>query len=683
VKRTNDLSLAWSRLLLATAGAISVGILLFDRLPILFLDLALRLPSDSNALLLFAFKSFVAAIPVLVPTFLMGMFFPLALGMISQYREPVGNSVGMLYMYNTIGSIVGSAIAGFVVIPLLGLQGGLVLCVSLYLFCAWFLLAAEKNERRNSYALFACVGLIGVLLLPTWDSGRMGLGMFRLSRYRSMDYKRAIQTGNVLFYREGVSATVSVEGGNIHRVLKVNGKAEASTVGDRATQISISAIPIAWHRDAQDVAIIGWGSGMTVGAALHFPLRRLDALEIEPAVVAGSKFFEPWNFHPLRDKRLRLIYNDGRNFLATSKQQYDVIISQPSNPWISGVSNLFTREYFELVRRRLRKGGIFCQWVQLYEISDRNVSSILYSLQSVFPYTRLFEVGPLDTDTFIIASMEPQYIDLQHLNKQIKSQRYRELFRQARIVDAHDLLPRFLMGEREIANMHKEFPAPLNTDAYNILEFSTPLDLVKATHDSRWGKVVKAMGRPYQSYLSTDPKSLSVNQRAELLGQVAKAYLRYGDWEQAEKILERAIKLWPELPEQARYRRLVSLMSLLEPEPSLPELSQIKEVLQRTSTQPATPSTPSPRERLSSQIRDYLTGQGFFEKNETDECLYKFEPLTQCADFIRIFPQIWYYMGACSMRKDRYEQAFAYFSRYIREYAIVIPHKSSTQPAPQ
>ena len=172
--------------------------------------------------------------------------------------------------------------------------------------------------------------------------------MFRLALARDV-----LETGRwtdpkLVYYRDGISTTVSVDQwSGKHYSLKNNGKVDASTGDDMPTQITVGLLPMLVHPRAPelrpDVALIGYASGVTAGAILQYPVRRLDVVELEPAIIEASAFFEHVNNRPLDDKRLRLLTDDGRNFLAAGSKRYDVIINEPSNPWITGVSNLFTQ----------------------------------------------------------------------------------------------------------------------------------------------------------------------------------------------------------------------------------------------------------------------------------------------------------------------------------------------------
>src|SRR5262249_28607711 len=184
---------------------------------------------------------------------------------------------------------------------------------------------------------------------------------------------------------------------------------DASTRVDMPNQVLLGHLPLLFHPRPRDVLVVGLGSGVTAGSALDYAVERVTVVELESAVVRASRFFEPLNQRPLADPRTRLLINDARSVLALSREQFDVIISEPSNPWLGGVASLFTAEFFGLGRARLRPGGIFAQWLQLYQLTPKMVRSVLATFQAVFPYTVVFRTSI--GDTVLVGSQTPLRID--------------------------------------------------------------------------------------------------------------------------------------------------------------------------------------------------------------------------------------------------------------------------------
>jgi spermidine synthase len=175
----------------------------------------------------------------------------------------------------------------------------------------------------------------------------------------------SVYAADVLYYRDGQATTVTIERHGDKIALKNNGKVEASSSFDMPTQILVGLVPVVLHDgDHQAVAVVGYGSGVTVGAIAEAPeVDRVDVVELEPAVYeAADHFFGPHNHHPEANPKVHRHVGDGRNFLTARPARYDVIVSEPSNPWIAGVAGLFTREFYAFAKGRLAPGGVFCQW---------------------------------------------------------------------------------------------------------------------------------------------------------------------------------------------------------------------------------------------------------------------------------------------------------------------------------
>ena len=192
--------------------------------------------------------------------------------------------------------------------------------------------------------------------------------------------------------------------------------------------------------------MIGYGSGVTVGAALQFPVSRLDVIEIEPAVVEAAKFFGPYNHNAHEDPRLRVYYDDGRNFLQSTTTLYDVIISEPSNPWLAGVASLFTEEFFASVKARLRPNGVFLQWLQLYEISPQSIQLVLRTFHASFPQGVVFCAGPYSPDLLLVALPNGQKISPEALAELWRIPGVAAEFQRAKLNHPYDLMSLLLVG---------------------------------------------------------------------------------------------------------------------------------------------------------------------------------------------------------------------------------------------
>jgi spermidine synthase len=334
------------------------------------------------------------------------------------------------------------------------------------------------------------------------------------SRVVDTDEEPTVGQG-ITFHREGVATTASILRAVdeslsdaacwVRRTLLVNGKPDASInalharprsgcaallqgplppatsispTGDTETQILSGLLPICVHGGVappQDVLVIGWGSGITVGAALRAPIRRLIAVELEARVIEAARAFEPENHAPQRDPRLRLATEDGRNYLAATDEAFDVIISEPSNPWIAGCGNLFTREFFRSVRDRLRPDGVFLQWLQAYEIAPENVWSLLGTLADEFE-VHVFSPARASSDLLLVARRRRGPLPWSAMERCLAQPGVRAELSRIAISEPADLAARLLAGPSGVRRLSAG--APRNTDDNARIEFAAPKDLI-------------------------------------------------------------------------------------------------------------------------------------------------------------------------------------------------------------
>ncbi|HEY0711406.1 MAG TPA: fused MFS/spermidine synthase, partial [Polyangia bacterium] len=385
---------------LCIVAAVGFSYVVTDELPFFFAWLLSSTRAGVDTIQICQFVAVCAS--VLPATFLMGGVFPFTVRIITGRLEHLARDLGNAYALNTIGAIVGSFASGFVVLPLLGLQRGIYAAALIALTVAVLLFLVAPGLPRARRAVGITVAVVCALagpLLPRWNLVNLSVGFFRVSIAK--DYierrkeKKAWEKPKLVFYEDGVSTTVSVDQWGKTYSMKNNGKVDASSDADMPTQISVGLLPLLLYPHDVDkrpprAALIGYGSGVTAGAMTQFPISSLEVVELEPAVYRAAHFFDHINHQPTRDPRVTARIGDGRNFLTQRRDRFDVIVSQPSNPWITGVSNLFTREYFRDIRSRLADDGIFCQWAQLYEMAPWNVKTIYRTLREEFRHVLVF-----------------------------------------------------------------------------------------------------------------------------------------------------------------------------------------------------------------------------------------------------------------------------------------------------
>ena len=459
----------------------------FERLPDLVLAISARTaPSAASALLTQFALSFLVMI---VPTTIFGATFPCAVQICARILPSLGRDTGMVYTVNTTGTILGALLAGFLIVPSLGAQASMVVAAGANAAVGLALIAVSAPARpvwRSAVAvLVALVFVAGVVLLPRWDRGVMAGGVsIYLQRYvfakdPAALFRTAAASRQLLFYREGVNATVVVERTERMTSLKVDGKVDASNGVDMLTQLMLGHLPLLLHPHAERVLVIGLGSGVTAGAiAQHPTVREIDVVELEPAVVEASSFFARENRDVLRDPRVRLVIGDGRNFVLAATKRYDVISSEPSNPWIAGVASLFSREFYQLARQRLAEGGIMVQWVHGYNLFPEALRMVMNTFRGVFPHSTLWRT--IQGDYLLVGTFSPLAVEYGQLEQRISaSASLRDDLASLRLELPVDLLPLFVLDEDGLARFADG--AAENTDDRPLLEFSAPLALYADT----------------------------------------------------------------------------------------------------------------------------------------------------------------------------------------------------------
>lgn len=478
------------------AASSALGLLVFQRLPQQMFDLSNAVGADWGLLTL-AQLALVAEV-LLVPCVLLGAVFPVATRLLQ--REDGGHAVGTAYAVNTVGTIAGSLVAGFFLIPALGVQGTQVLSIMLTALLG--VIALGLGHRRSPVppnALLAALGLFAVtfvatVLAPRWDPVLMSAGTYRPFHAANLEssFRASGETGEavrtvaaaqrVLYYRDGINASVLVatDQDSIRRWMRVGGKIDAST-GDMTTQVLLGLLPAALADSAARTLVVGHGSGFTAAAALAGGAGPTDIVELERGVIEGSRFFHAPGEDPLDDPRVTLHMDDARTLLAHGRGRYGLIISEPSNPWIAGVNNLFTVDFYERVRRRLEPDGVFCQWVQLYELSPQTFGSMVGSFLKVFPDAQMFCIWR-SSDLILISAPPGRPLSLRRLSTPV-ARRQLELARIGGGDAAPEKLATFYSTPlRYLTPL--SVGVPLNRDDRPYVEYRAPRDMVEIGRSS-------------------------------------------------------------------------------------------------------------------------------------------------------------------------------------------------------
>ena len=508
-------------------------------LPLAFVKLYYELPPIARAIdphqasvlvgtLLWPAKCLFAMTVMAPPAFFMGATFPLLVR--AAAAGDLGRAVGRVYSANTAGSLCGAFLAGFVLLPWLHVRGTVLFCIGVNVLAAVLATFGERGEaaRRTAPLAFgaALLGLALPLAAPSWNPMLMTTGIYKYVDNLDEDATQAdiqrqmIDRYELLYYAEGLSTVVTVarnyKTGNVW--LANNGKIDASSTTDMPTQLLVSHLPFLFTGDdAENVMVIGLASGITLGAAtLHPEVKSIDVVELEPKIHRATEYFRHVNHDALDDPRVHPIANDGRNqLLLTPPGTYDIIVCEPSNPWLTGVSNLFTLEFFEMGKSRLAPGGVWAQWVQMYGMDGRDMKSVMRTFATVFPYAHTFATIE-DADLVMIGSDRP--LDLTVATARALRTKHPALTADLDRIELKDewlLLGTWLFDRDQMLSFsetHRErivddlrpdlveygpsVPVPLNTDDNMLVEFSAPKNLHRETSTGNFLMLRAAQGVP-------------------------------------------------------------------------------------------------------------------------------------------------------------------------------------------
>ncbi len=456
----------------------------------------------------------VSAVLELLPAISMGLLFPLFVRMTQAGAERVGAAVGNIYAWNTLGSIAGASLTALLLFPTIGTAGAMALAVALYLVA---LLAVIPWQGKADFAwaggaAIAGAAIVAVLAQPI-DPRLTNLGLYiygdAVPTQAGPDWMSTITP---LYFKEGASSNVLVnsEASGVLS-LRVNGKVDASNGGDMTTQLGLAYFPRLFKPDAKEVLVIGFGSGCTSGASLLFPGTRVTCCEIEPAVYGASGEFADYNHRPQEKSRawlearnaelpqserlspeqidaaarFSMVFGDGRTAIQGADRKYDLIISEPSNPWLAGVSNLFTQEFFRAVRERLTDDGVLAQWIQTYNFTLSDYLMIVRTLRSEFPHFGVVLCAN-GLDTVLLASnrpLRPRPEQLAALQKVVDAspEILGDFKRWFGKTDVRKLLvENYQLGEEQFDKLlARDSSRELNTDLHLRLEFDAPLHLFR------------------------------------------------------------------------------------------------------------------------------------------------------------------------------------------------------------
>jgi spermidine synthase len=529
---------------------------LFERLPLIFVRL-LHGFGDTFTVFLYL-QIFLSALVMFVPTVLLGMTFPLVARLFTQSLYRVGSGVGSSYAANTVGAVLGAFAGGFILIPNIGVQNTIIFGVVLNLLIGcWLLVSDARLSAVPRFGLGVAVLVLAAIIpfkIKRWDPSVLTSGVTIYNdRYEALpsDSLRIeeMKRDEVLFYREGLTTTVSVHKilGSDYLYFKSNGKIDGS-YGDALSQLMTSYIAMMLHPKAETALTIGLGSGMSAKALATFKsLKSIEVIEIEPAMIEASKFFDRQSVRVdkfpagvsfpaddskgrvwynaaekriyykgvmseatrtelmnrsedkdyrgmidrlyrnarhsrhssvLEDPRVRVIPTDGRNYILATPKFYDVITAEPSNPWIAGIANLYTREFYRVIKSKIKDDGIFAQWFHNYSMSPDDFRMVFRTFAEAFPYVSLWSMK--ESDFLLVGSKKEQKFDYPAVKAIFdNNEMLRSDLQYLGLSDVYAVQGFYRMNRDGFLAFSKG--ARINTDDGAQLEFSAPKNLRRAT----------------------------------------------------------------------------------------------------------------------------------------------------------------------------------------------------------
>ena len=734
------------------------------------------------------FFMFLTAMLCTLPATLgMGAMFPLTIRVWTAGGGAIAEDVAIVYSGNTVGSIVGSWLPGFVLMPLIGMERTLHVGIVLNMLLALMMLIAgaaepedaeekakfERGERKTKpgelptwhaitvYILAPAIpAMLALLWLGSqrpeirWNQTQMTLGVFRVSLAQGMLDPTSWGQPDLVYYHDGLSTTVTVERWGHHFALKNNGKVDASNGDDMPTQITVAAYPLLMHEGGPtdlDVAVVGFGSGVTVGSTLSFPVRSVDVIELERAIPEAARFFQDVNlleytldeFPYVEMDRLTIYNDDGRNYLAATDRMYDVIISEPSNPWITGVSDLFTIDHFRIAKRRLRTGGIYCQWVQLYEMSPENIKTIFRTFAETYQHVIVFAADDHSSDTVMLGSDAPLPLDLARLDASWDlsvpgRMTVRDQLGRADIHSSHDVFARVLLASRDEVMTYAQIedrlvehewqvdwgstntgtcdPATcrrrrveINTDDNAVIEFAAPRDLIGFERYEGYLSTIYSHTWPFARLESQLENFGEGNERARNLAELAMSLVAHGRYDQAAEFIEQSQRAGRARETAVALEVLTHLISS-DREPSIrieppipgPELDRsnarrliegfdrVRDAVDRSEygeALAAMENIPSPLRLHSGPSMRFLYGYLLYKAangspSQNRASADTLEELVRTEeDYVTRHPEAFYFLSRALDAEGEYDQALPFMRRYVE--ARLVSSRSDFANAPE
>ncbi len=502
------------------AACIAIPFALGDRLAIL--AATLREGNASSFMGEVAGWTIVAAIVILPAAFVSGVQFSLLIGLLGGGDKDVGKQVGLACSWNTAGAIIGSLAGGFGLLPLLSAPGiwravaALLAIVGVCIFLrSWPIhkhrgllrepsgtvpilrvppskMGLSRLPKRFAIATIGIgVAVLGMIAFPgptaVWRHGGVGAGRIADKNVLAdpntlRDWEHEVRR-SVLWEADGVESSVAIVGSD-GLAFYVNGKCDGNAIEDVGTQIMLGLIGGALHPEPHSAIVVGLGTGETAGWLAQVPsIDRVDVVELEPAVREMARRCRDVNRDVLANPKVRLIFNDAREVLLTAAGRYDLIVTEPSNPYRSGIANLFTQEFYRAGRDRLNRGGLFVQWVQAYEIDQRTMRTVFATFKSVFPHVEVWQSK--QGDLVLVGAEQQSAYSVAALRSKVAAEPFASALRCAwHTADLEGFLSHYIGGTALVDRFIADGAAATNTDDHNEIEYGFARTLGRTDWDA-------------------------------------------------------------------------------------------------------------------------------------------------------------------------------------------------------
>ena len=486
---------------------------------------------------------------ILPPTLLFGALFPLNLKVFCGGVTGVKTLVGKAYALNTIASIAGAAFAGFVAIPFFGTDK--LLFAMAALVAATALVWIRRTAVDSRKAQFGFLGILAVGVAFAFP----GIDYRQLIATVGYDYSsKTGETPEYLFLKEGKAGVIgllSYDGDTVK--LQNNGLNEAQLTQSNPNDVPLiesflGFIPYALHEGPRSAFVVGFGGGTTTRILADTDLQEIKVVELEPAIVEAGRFVKDGPVSALSDPRVKLSFNDARNVLVVEDRKYDLIVSQPSHPWLAGTSGLFSREFWQITRSRLNKGGVFAQWVNLFRMDIPTLKSLLKSFFSVYPEGMVFANSG---NIVMVGSVDSLTIDAQRFNSLLAGPALKAKFASNGVHDVNDVLWYFSLSRDEAVDASEDEIASTDTNVLSEVRLSKLIDAPEG-EDSPSSFLESHSSLDVSKYLGGDVENK--------LALLAMYFLREEAYWQADLAIAQVEKMDARLGRTLRHRRAIGML---------------------------------------------------------------------------------------------------------------------------